>query len=138
MLRGGCLCGAVRYEIEGPLGPVILCHCVQCRRASGTAFAANASVAGLRIVAGENRVNEFESSPGKLRASCRDCGSALYSAQDSRPGVRRVRLGTLDDDPGVKPAAHIWVGDKAPWFEIPDDGLQRFDAEPPPEYLAPG
>lgn len=138
MLRGGCLCGAARYEIEGRLGPVVLCHCASCRRAGGTAFAANASVVGLRIVAGAERVNEFESSPGKVRASCRDCGSSLYSADVSRPGVRRVRLGTLDDDPGAKPAAHIWVGDQAPWYEIPDDGLQRFDGEPPPEYLAPG
>jgi len=141
MLRGGCLCGALRYEIDVPLGPIVLCHCGSCRRASGSAFAANASLRadGFRWLAGREALVEHESSPGKTRAFCRACGSPLYSAHVSRPGELRVRLGTLDAgaDPGAGPAAHIWVGEKAPWHEIHDD-LPRFDAEPPEALVAPG
>ena len=134
MIDGGCLCGGVRIRITGRLGPAGFCHCSQCRRASGSAFAANAPVRTryLEIASGASLVTEFESSPGKFRAFCSRCGSPLYSRRDDEPGIRRIRLGTLDGDPGRRPMAHVWVRSKAPWFEITDD-LPRFDEAPPAE-----
>ncbi|MGH7856303.1 MAG: GFA family protein [Candidatus Binatia bacterium] len=139
MMRGRCLCERVRLEIEAPLGPPVHCHCSQCRRASGSAFATNASASAerVRFVAGRELISEFESSPGKFRGFCSRCGSPIYNRRPTVPDVLRIRLGLLRDDPGVRPSAHIWVGSKAPWFDIEDD-LPRFEKEPPPGYLVLG
>jgi hypothetical protein len=122
MLEGGCLCGGVRFRIRGKLGPAGFCHCKMCQRASGSAFAANAPVRTryLEWVSGRELVHEYESSPGKFRAFCGRCGSPLYSRRDSEPEQRNLRLGTLDGDPERRPLAHVFVGDKAPWYEIQD------------------
>ena len=131
MIRGGCLCGRVRYEVEGELGPVGLCHCGMCRKASGTAFATNASVArtGFRLVATEDAIARYESSPGHWRCFCRVCGSPLFSETTELPGHVRLRLGLFDDDPGVRPAYHFAVDCKAPWWEI-GDGLPQLPLQP--------
>ena len=123
MLTGGCLCGAVRYEIHGKIGPVIHCHCVTCQKAQGGALVTNAPVRTkyFRLVRGADSVSAFESSPGKKRFFCRQCGSPLWSRRDSAPDVIRIRLGLLDSDADRRPLAHIWVGEKAPWYEITDD-----------------
>jgi hypothetical protein len=122
MLEGGCLCGEVRYRITGKLGPAIYCHCKMCQRASGSAFASNAPVRTryFEIATGAERVSEYESSPGKFRAFCGRCGSPLYSRTAADPETRRIRLGTLDGDPGRRPLAHFWVSEKAAWHEIGD------------------
>ena len=132
MLTGSCLCGAIRYAIEGRIGPVVNCHCSQCRKASGAAFASNASVRrdAFRFLAGRSSVREYESSPGKFRAFCGQCGSPVYSRRDSEPELRRIRLGTLDSDPERRPLAHVWTGSKAPWYEI-RDGLPQYPGDPP-------
>ncbi|XYH95341.1 GFA family protein [Sorangium sp. So ce1128] len=111
MVSGRCLCSGVRFEITGELGPVIQCHCSMCRRASGTAFATNVPVHAdaFRIVQGQELITEYESSPGRRRAFCSRCGSPLYSRMLGRPEIRRVRLGTLEEDPGARPVAHTWV-----------------------------
>jgi hypothetical protein len=126
MIRGSCLCGGVRYEVDGELGPVALCHCGMCRKASGTAFATNASTARatFRLVAGAELVQRYTSSPGNRRCFCRACGSPLFGESDEMPDQVRLRLGLLDDDPGVRPAYHWAVDFKAPWWDIAD-GLPR-------------
>jgi hypothetical protein len=123
MMTGGCLCGGVRYEIDGEIGAIVYCHCSQCRRANGTAFATNGGVEAkrFRLVAGEELLTTFESSPGKLRCFCSRCGSPMLSRLVSQPDFVRIRLGTLDGDPGARPVLHVWTGSKAPWFEITDD-----------------
>ena len=133
MLTGSCLCGAVRFQITGKIGPVGYCHCSQCRRATGTAFAANADVqrGDISFVSGLDGVREYESSPGKFRAFCARCGSPVYGRKSSEPDRLRVRLGTLEQDPGRRALAHVWVASKAPWFEITDT-LPQFDEGPPP------
>jgi hypothetical protein len=125
---GRCLCGGVEIEITGKLGPLVYCHCSQCRRASGSAFAANCDVRRKYWVwrAGEELVREYASAPGKVRAFCSRCGSPIYSREDETPEVLRVRLGLLDGDPGRRSLCHFWVGSKAPWYEIRDD-LPRFE-----------
>jgi hypothetical protein len=138
MLEGGCLCGGVRFRLGGKLGPAGFCHCKECQRASGSAFAANAPVRTRYFtwIAGDELVSEYESSPGKFRAFCRRCGSPIYSRRDSEPELRRIRLGTLDADPERRPLAHVWVGEKAPWYEI-EDSLPQHPAGLPPDQAAP-
>ena len=122
MLEGGCLCGGVRFRINGKLGPAGYCHCKMCQRASGSAFASNAPARTgyFELASGSDLVSEYESSPGKFRAFCRRCGSPLYSRRNDEPELRRIRLGSLDGDPERRPLAHVWVGAKAPWHAITD------------------
>ena len=122
-MTGECLCGGVRIEIAGKVGPVVYCHCSQCRKASGTAFAANADVRRRywRFVSGEDLVREYESSPGKLRVFCGRCGSPIYAYLRAAPEYLRLRLGSLDTPFTGQPKAHTWVSDKASWAPIADD-----------------
>lgn len=123
LVEGGCLCGGVRFRITGKLGPVGFCHCQECRKASGTAFAANAPVRMkyFALTRGRELLSEYESSPGKYRVFCSRCGSPVYGRRESEPDIRLIRLGTLEADPQRRPLVHIWVGEKAPWYEIRDD-----------------
>ena len=132
MLEGGCLCGGVRFRVTGKLGPAGYCHCKQCQRASGSAFASNAPTRTryFALTSGAELVTEYESSPGKYRAFCARCGSPVYSRRDSEPELRRLRLGTLDSDPGRRPLAHVWVSAKAPWHEITDSLPQYAEGLP--------
>ena len=132
-LTGRCLCGATRFRISGRVGAVGYCHCGQCRRASGTAFASNANVAraNIEFLSGLDGVTEYESSPGKFRAFCSRCGSPVYSRSTADPDNLRIRLGLLDQDPGRRALAHLWVSSKAPWFDISDQ-LPQFPEGPPP------
>ena len=118
--RGSCNCGAVRFEIEGKLGPFGFCHCRTCRKASGTAFTANASVKReqVRFLGGEDAIRRYESSPGVFRCFCGTCGSPIYKDQPALPGTIRIRLGTLDTDVGAKPLAHAFWGEKADWYDL--------------------
>jgi hypothetical protein len=133
MLEGSCACGAVRYEIRGPLvGPVTLCHCWRCRKHSGSSFGTTAGVraADLAVVEGEERLASWESSPGVRRFFAGCCGSPIYKRSDDLPNFLGLRLGTLDSDPGRKAEMHFMAGSKVPWLEI-DDGLRREDGGPP-------
>ncbi len=128
MFEGSCLCRQVRYRLTEEPGAFGYCHCTSCRKASGSAHAANAPVdrASFQLLQGKALVREFESSPGKFRAFCTNCGSPLYAYLSAVPGVLRIRLGTLDTPFLKQPQAHTWVSDKAPWEPI-TDGIPRFD-----------
>lgn len=130
MVRGRCLCGGVAFEVSGDIGMVTHCHCSMCRKFHGSAFATHGAVPadGFRWLAGQELVRRFASSPGGARPFCRGCGSNVPS--DHMPGFVFVPLGNLDDDPGTRPLAHIFVGSKALWYDIAGD-LPRFDAYPP-------
>ena len=124
---GSCLCGAIRYEIVGVIVGINYCHCRQCRKASGTAFATNAAVdrVALRLLKGAEQLKGFQSSPGKTRYFCGDCGSPIYSHAAAAPGRVYVRIGSLDQDDGLSPDVHIHVESKAPWYAIADSLPQR-------------
>jgi hypothetical protein len=130
-MNASCLCGGVRIEVTGRVGPLVYCHCSQCQRATGTAFSANVNVRRRywRFAAGEALIREFESSPGAYRAFCSRCGSPVYSRRDADPETLRLRLGIVDEDPGRRALAHFFVGSKAAWFEIAD-ALPQFERGP--------
>jgi heme-degrading monooxygenase HmoA len=121
----------VRLTLTGRLGAAAFCHCSQCRKANGSAFACNAPVRAryLEFERGRDLIREFESSPGKFRAFCSRCGSPIYSRVSADPETFRIRMGIIDGDPGRRPLFHVWVDSKAPWFEI-TDSLPRFDSVP--------
>ncbi len=126
MLTGSCLCGGVKYEIDGEIASVTNCHCSLCRKMSGSAFASGATIpaSSFRFTAGENLLKEWESSPGYQRAFCGRCGSPILKRKIKEPESLRLRVGTLDTDPGVKMSKHTHVRSKAPWVEI-KDGLPQ-------------
>ena len=133
--RGRCLCGAVTYEVRGPLRDVILCHCVECRRWSGTGAGAFASAHDDDLVVSGDTVRWVESPASNRharRAFCSNCGSSLFwkAADAERTGIA---AGTLDEPSGLGRAAHIYVSDAADWDELPADGLPRN----PDESFAP-
>jgi alkylhydroperoxidase family enzyme len=117
---GSCLCAGLAYEVAGELGDFGYCHCTSCRKASGSAHAANAPVdrAHFTLTRGDELLREYESSPGKVRAFCSRCGSPLYAYLRSTPELLRLRLGSLDTPFEKKPTAHTFVSDKAAWDEI--------------------
>jgi hypothetical protein len=127
--KGSCLCGGIRYEVDRFLGPPVNCHCSMCRKATGAAFRTRVAVAtdAFRWLAGETLVSKYQSSPGETRTFCRVCGATLPTFFRDHPEQLGLPLGTLDDDPGIRPFAHVFVDSKAPWFEI-TDSLPQSDA----------
>ena len=122
MIRGSCLCGAVSFEISGGLDQASNCHCSMCRKAHGAAFGSYVGVqkSALRWLSGERDIARYASSPDVSRTFCSICGSTLQYLHRSQPERFALALGVLDDDPGVRPALHMFVADKAPWYEITD------------------
>lgn len=133
--HGACLCQGVRFTIHGPLAPIQICHCAQCRRAQGSAFAANlpVDVDRLQFQAGQDLLRRFESSPGKRRVFCGICGSPVFSERDSLPGVVRIRAGLLDEPVATAPAFHMHVASRCSWWPLQDDLPQH-----PQGYVPPG
>ncbi|MGD8785433.1 MAG: GFA family protein [Thioalkalispiraceae bacterium] len=131
MYKGGCLCGGIRYEITGEITDIVYCHCSECRKAQGSAFATNGVVdtASFHILSGEDLLTSFEPSPGYAKLFCSKCGSPIISKSNKKPGVVRVRLGTIESDILERPQAHIFVVSKANWEEICGE-LPRFDEFP--------
>ncbi|HSV52454.1 MAG TPA: GFA family protein [Burkholderiaceae bacterium] len=130
MLNGSCLCGKVAYQLTGTPIAMYYCHCSTCRKANGSSFATNMMVRSedFSFVSGQDLLSSFESSPDKRRYFCSACGSPIYSQAEQSKHMVSVRCGTLDEDPAVRPSAHIYVASKAPWFEFCDALPQRPDA----------
>ena len=128
-IEGGCLCGKVRYRVAGPLRDADHCHCSMCRRQHGAAFATYADVGpgDFSWISGEGLVKVYATPTGAGWCFCSECGASIAGTEDGR--ITSITLGTVDGDPGIRPAAHIFVGSMAPWYEITDD-LPRFDTRP--------
>ncbi len=127
-LTGGCSCGAVRYRITGEPFTVQACHCGDCKRTTGSAFVVHIVIlrSDLDLI-GETRMGLGPSGSGEgceLHA-CVECGVIIWAHYrfNTLP-VIVVRAGTLDDPSAVSPRAHIFVGQKAPWIDLPEDVLQ--------------
>ncbi|MFM6321972.1 MAG: GFA family protein [Microcystis sp.] len=96
MIRGSCLCGNVSYQIDGQLGTITHCHCTKCRKAHGAAFStvANVQINKFQFTSGTELLKSFESSPGKRRYFCVQCGSQIYAHREGQKHYI-LRLGTL-------------------------------------------
>jgi hypothetical protein len=127
-LTGGCGCGAVRFEVTAPLGAALYCHCTRCQRRTGTgaSVTARAESGSFKIVSGEEELRAWRPDGGWEKWFCGSCGSAVYSCHPIETDRLGVRLGALDEDPGVRPILHQFVAYAAPWEPIPDDGLPRY------------
>jgi hypothetical protein len=126
ILTGQCRCRAVTYEVADEFAYALNCHCSNCRRATGSAFKSLAGIAidKIRIADGTDNLMLVGSETVPY-VHCGKCGSLLYAVVFG--GARaHVTMGTLVDTPSIRPTHHIFVGSKAPWFEITDD-LPQYD-----------
>jgi hypothetical protein len=129
-LRGGCFCGRVRYQVSAPLGNGRSCHCSRCRKAFSAAASAYAEVvpSSFTWLSGEENLTQYESAAGAGLCFCRTCGTTLCGLVQGQ--VHGVTLGSVDGDPGVEIAMHIFVGSKAPWDQIGGDAPQHQEFPP--------
>jgi hypothetical protein len=129
--EGSCLCGRVRYVLRGEPRLAEHCHCSMCRKWHGAAFSSNGEVreADLEWRSGEGELARHRSSPARERVFCRHCGAKLLIRRLDAPGQLALCLATLDDGSGIRPARHVFYGDRVPWLE-PGDSLPRFDVYP--------
>ena len=120
-LAGACECGAVQYEVEDAFLYSANCHCSRCRAATGTAFKSFAGIERdkLAVTAGQEALLVY-GKPDANDSRCAACGSLLFSVVRDGAFVH-VAMGSLKDAPTIRPSEHIFVGSKAPWFEITDD-----------------
>ena len=130
-VHGSCLCGAVRYEVRQPFDKFLYCHCSRCRKATGTAHAANAVVApeAFRWTAGEDNVVRYDLSTARSFATafCKTCGSPMPHL--TRSGLRViVPAGTFDEALGAKPDIHAYWASRADWYEGDPDLAKVEDA----------
>jgi hypothetical protein len=135
---GGCGCGAVRFEVAGPLGPARYCHCTRCQRRTGTAASVSAIVrpGSITVTQGAEHLGGWTREGGREAVFCIVCGSALFIRHPETGEFAGVRLGAIDGDPGVRPTARQFVAYAAPWEPIPDDGLARHHERMPRVRLA--
>lgn len=130
---GQCLCGGVAFSIDAPLAPIQICHCSQCRRAQGTPLVTNIPVPAehFYLDRGADLLRAYESSPGKRRVFCSNCGSPVYSDRAEYPEVVRVRAGLLDEPVETRPTVHIFATSACSWWPIDDDLPQHPGMAPP-------
>ena len=126
--QGGCLCGAVRYEVDGPLRDIISCHCGQCQKSSGHYFAATAAAKENFHLTEDRGLKWYNSFEWGERGSCLECGSKLFWRLKDKSHLS-ILAGSLDGDTGLKTIRHIFVADKKDYYDIAD-GLPQYDTFP--------
>ena len=118
MFHGSCLCRSVRYTVASGIGHAENCHCSMCRKAHGAAFSTNALIPTDALqIRGAEHLSVYRSSPNRERLFCAKCGSQLFIRRLNAPEGTVITLGTLDDDPKVRPSRQVFMASKAPWFE---------------------
>lgn len=134
-IRGGCLCGKLRYEasVDEPL-MTVACHCTHCQRQSGSAYSVNIGIPGdsLTVTGDTLRTYEDMGASGQpvSRNFCGNCGSPIFSDVAAADGLRFVKVGTLDDSSWIELAAEIWCDSKVGWGEL-GASLPKMPANPP-------
>ncbi len=132
MIQGHCECKRVSYQVDGEITEFSHCHCSQCRRLHGAAFATYAGVEKdkFRYLSGEEDLRKYASSDDHERVFCGNCGSNILVRLDGYPDYLYLAMGAVDGNPAHPEAYHIFVGSKAPWYEITDDFAQYEEFEP--------
>ncbi len=125
-VTGGCFCGRVRVEVEGPEKYACFCQCESCQRAAGAPLVTWATYARNTFHVTSGEVHWHASSPGVTRGICDNCGTSLTYENDKRPGEIDLTLNCLDDPSGPVLRAHIWTEDAQPWIKF-DDGLPVYE-----------
>lgn len=120
-VTGGCFCGAIRFEVDGPESFACYCHCHSCQHAAGAPVVAWATYRrdSFNVTLGDVRF--YNSSPGVTRGICSACGTSITYEHVDRAGDIDLTLNSLDDPSAPVLKAHIWTEDKQPWFRIADD-----------------
>lgn len=133
-ITGGCLCGAVRYELTGPFLRAGHCHCARCRKHSGAAVGTQGRVRreDFHLRTGEESLRIYRPREGTAKVFCIWCGSSLFGGSWPDGPEVSIRLGSVDGDPGIRPQYRTFVDSKAPWDEITDD-LPRHPGPLPPD-----
>jgi hypothetical protein len=130
---GGCLCGAIRYRITSEPLTLYACHCTECQRRTGSAFALSMLVASSAVELTSGAPSPYHAAlpDGRVKRGklCAACGTRLWGEPAKRPGVFVVQPGTLDDTSWLKPVAHIWASEAQPWFAFPE-GVRVYQTQP--------
>lgn len=118
MIKGSCLCEEIKYEYNGSLDEVAVCHCNQCKRAQGTPFVTNAPIefSKFTFTQGADLAKIYMSSPNKKRVFCSNCGSPMYSQRTDMPQTIRLRLGTVTEGHIPEPNYEIYCESRSDWF----------------------
>jgi hypothetical protein len=124
---GGCLCGAVRYRVRGPLRGVVNCHCCRCRRTHGH-VGAYTEAATERVTLLVARGLHWYVTDGRARGFCRECGASLFWRRDA--AVTSIAAGTVDPPTGLRTVAHIFVDSKGDYYDIEDELPQHGASAP--------
>ena len=132
-IAGSCLCNAVAYELSRPPRGMRSCHCSRCRKARAAPFAVNAltDLGGFRFTRGEEQLASYRVPEARyfMQVFCKICSAPMPRVDASRDLVV-IPAGSFDGDPGVRPSFHIFVGSKAPWFEVTDGLETHVEAAP--------
>ncbi len=127
-LKGGCLCGAIRYTIQAPVADLRACHCTHCQRTSGTGATVNAAILSKDFALTQGTPKRYtdkaDSGRTLYRFFCGDCGSPIYSQRETAPERMVVRAGSFDDSAHMKITTHIWTKRARPWSHIDPDTEQ--------------
>jgi hypothetical protein len=137
-IRGGCLCGGVRFELSAAPSEGGYCHCTRCQKRTGSAASAQARIDGrtFRLLAGQELIKAWRHPAGGFeKCFCGNCGSHLFSRDPSDPAQMSIRMSAFDIDPGVRLSWRAFTTYAASWEPIPDDGLERFpEAKPRSDF----
>jgi hypothetical protein len=126
---GRCLCGAVQFEVRGPLRDVLLCHCAECRRWSGHVFAATSAQKDDLVLLESDALRWIvspESESNARRGFCAECGSSLFWEAPARDTIS-IAVGSLDEPTGLQTIGHVYVSQAGDYYELPEDGLPRHE-----------
>lgn len=134
---GGCLCGGIRYRVNGGLRPVVGCHCRQCRRTSGHYVATTAAWRRYVTLEADDTLAWYESSPGVRRGFCNRCGSSVFWSRERLPRIN-IHAGTLDEPTGLELVQHIFTASRGDYYEIDPSLPQAEERAEVPDIPGPG
>jgi hypothetical protein len=120
---GSCLCGAVKFRVDGPLREIVFCHCGQCRKQTGLYYASTNAATKDLTMEGEDNITWYQSSDEGRRGFCKHCGSALFWKYRGQEDIS-IQAGSLEKPTGLTPGYHIFCADKGDFYAI-NDGLPQ-------------